>query len=775
MVEREPTPPIIRFDDFEVDVAASTLRRGAHRVRLQEKPYQLLLALLDDPGTLVSRELLRERLWPKEEFGQFDDSLNTAVLKLRRALGDSATTPRYIETVRRHGYRFVAAVDGIRGDGPPAEGDDRSARVAHGWLDSARGRVLWLSTLVAVLAVAAWFGMQREAVPFVARDWIVISEFENVTGDEAFDRSLRTALTTGIRQSRYVNVLPDSRIDDTLDRMGREPGTPLSEGVCAEVAAREGARLIVVGSVSRIGEVYELAARLVDPQSLQDVAVETARAPARDDVIVALDEIVGAIRQRLGESRNMVASGRVPLPKATTSSLEALKLYAEATTTPWTSGNQHQAVDALERAIELDPDFALAHMALGAWCYARHDRSCGETHFEKALALADRLTHRERLWLEADVEGWRGNTEAAVEGYRRFVAEYPDAARGWFRLGYQYLMTRQCDLATQAFRRVLELEPTSGGSWVNIATCQAHLNRYEDAVASYHAAFKAQPSVRSPQVLREYATVLVLAGRRDESARVFREMSASDDLNQQAIGDRGLGFLDLLKGNFNGAVSHFRTAVARHEALDDPVAVLRCRVFTGWTLRALGERESLSSELDLIEKQLAGGGISPYFAALAAKLLAREGRRKELGPLVKMVAGTVNRGNPFDHAALHLIQGETALLDGDHATALTELEDAVASHREPYFLESLAEALAREGRANESIELFEEILDRQWFGYEAQFTWMWAPYRLAQLASERGDHELARTMYQRFVDQWPQPDPRLIDVADARCCLDRLP
>ena len=132
MVEREPTPPLIRFDDFEVDVAASTLRRDGQRFRLQEKPYQLLVALLADPGALVSRESLRERLWPDEAFGQFDDSLNTAVLKLRRALGDSASTPRYIETVPRRGYRFLGAVERVLGDDAATDG---AARPERGALD----------------------------------------------------------------------------------------------------------------------------------------------------------------------------------------------------------------------------------------------------------------------------------------------------------------------------------------------------------------------------------------------------------------------------------------------------------------------------------------------------------------------------------------------------------------------------------------------------------------------------------------------------------------
>lgn len=776
MVKQELESQVFRFHDFEVDVAAATLRRGGQRIHLQEQPFQMLVALLEAPGTLVLRQDLCDLLWPQEQYGEFDDRLNTAVLKLRQVLGDSASHPRFIETVPRRGYRFVAPV--TRGTTHQREGEEEpeAAGPAQGMHDSTGWKAAWLSIAVAIIAVIAWFAMQREAIPFAERDWVVITELENTTGDEVFDRSLRTALTIGIRQSRYVNVMPDQYINEALQRMGREPGTRITEGVGAEIAMREGARLLMVGSVSRIGEVYELAARLVDPQSLQDVTVVTARAPHRDRVIVALDELVAKVRLRLGESSDMVAAARVTLPKATTSSLEALKLFAEANETLWSSNEHGHAIEALEQAIALDPDFALAHMTLGAWYYAMNDRPRGEAHFGKALSLRDRLTRRERLWLEADVEGWRGNTEAAIAAYRRLLTEYPDASRVWFRLGYQYLKTRQCALAEQAYRRVLELNPSSANAWINIATCQAYQERYDAAIASYEQAFATRDSVRTASALREYATILVLAARPNDAKAVFEEMITAEQTYQRPLGHRGLGFLDLLDGHVTDAIEEFQTAVSLHHDRSDTTAELRTRIFLGWTLRMAGEQARLEHELDLIEQLLATETVSPYFIALAGKLLAREGRWKALSQLLDDVAERTNRGNPLDQASSLLLRGELALATGEYHTAVAALSEAAeGTHREAYFLESLAQALAREGRDDDSLAVYKEILARRWFGYEAQFVWMAAPYQMAVLADERGDTHVAEQYYHRFLDQWPAPDSRLVDVAAARERLRRTP
>ena len=196
------------------------------------------------------------------------------------------------------------------------------------WAAAATVVVLLASAGLAVWAWPDRFGLSPAAAAFNERDWILISDFENLTGDQVFDRSLRVALEVGIAQSQYVNVLPPQRLQAALQRMQRAPGDRLDEELASEVAVREGVRAVLSCSIAQVGGVYALTARVIDPQSRAAVLTRSVQAESKNRVLPALDELASAVRSALGESLPSIAQN-VPLPRATTSSLEALKLYAD--------------------------------------------------------------------------------------------------------------------------------------------------------------------------------------------------------------------------------------------------------------------------------------------------------------------------------------------------------------------------------------------------------------------------------------------------------------
>ena len=218
---------------------------------------------------------------------------------------------------------------------------------------------------------------------------------------------------------------------------------------------REHIKAVLACSITGVGDAYTLTAQVIDPQSRVAVQTESAQARGKDGVLPALDELATRVRRNLGESLNSVSAQKVALPRATTASLEALRLYADSLRP------QHDDVqlDLLRQAIALDPDFAMAHAALGYSSYLASGtverRQQGEAHFVKALSLLDRLSHRERLWISALAEDSRGNRDAAVSAYRTYLAAYPDDQVAWFRVGWTYLAgVRQPELAVEAFNRV---------------------------------------------------------------------------------------------------------------------------------------------------------------------------------------------------------------------------------------------------------------------------------------------------------------------------------
>ena len=313
----------------------------------------------------------------------------------------------------------------------------------------------------AVLALLAAFLLwpDRPALAFAERDWILIADVENLTGDPVFDRSLATALDVGIAQSLYVNVFPESRVRDALARMQRPADARVDEAVASEIAVREGVKGVLACSVAQIGAVYQLTARLLDPASRAVVWSESVRAEDKDDVLPALDELATRVRRGLGESLRTLSRQHLPLPQATTASLDALKLYADADSTP----DKGTRIRLLEEAVALDPDFAMAHAKLGLVYYQESDRAKrleGEAHMTKALGLLDRLSFKERLLVTALAEDARGNRDAAVVAYNAYLRAYPDDSEIWFRLGWTYMAgLGQYEQGAEAFRRVIAIYP----------------------------------------------------------------------------------------------------------------------------------------------------------------------------------------------------------------------------------------------------------------------------------------------------------------------------
>src|SRR5258707_15024691 len=213
--------PILRFGVFEVDARSGELRKQGQGIKLQEQPFQVLTVLLRNSGEVVTREALRSQNWPADTFVDFDNSLNTAINKLREALGDSADNPRFIETLPRRGYRFVAQVTGVDGT---ATGTATGASAAA----PTRRRKTVATVAVVVLAVGIAGGLlwrARQARHLTEKDTIVLGDFANSTGDAGFDGTLREGLSFQLEQSPFLSRVSEGGIQQTLPMMERLANT----------------------------------------------------------------------------------------------------------------------------------------------------------------------------------------------------------------------------------------------------------------------------------------------------------------------------------------------------------------------------------------------------------------------------------------------------------------------------------------------------------------------------------------------------------------------
>ena len=253
---------ILRFATFEVDLRAGELRKQGRRIKVQEQPFHVLTLLLQRPGEVVTREELRNQSWPPDTFVDFDNSLNTAINKLREALGDSADNPRFIETLPRRGYRFLAPVTGKDGRERSAEGDVAcgASRLIHRRRIVVAGAAVVLATAMA----GGLFWRSRQARRLTEKDTIVLGDFANTTRDAVLDGTLREGLSVQLEQSPFLSLVSEEGIHQTLHMMGQSANARLTLEIAREVCQRTNSTTALDGSIALIGTKYELILKAVN-------------------------------------------------------------------------------------------------------------------------------------------------------------------------------------------------------------------------------------------------------------------------------------------------------------------------------------------------------------------------------------------------------------------------------------------------------------------------------------------------------------------------------
>src|SRR6516165_1278463 len=291
-----------QFGLFELNLRTGELRKAGTRLKLQDQPLKVLMALLEQPGEVVTREELKRRIWPEDSFGDFDHAVNVAVAKLRTALGDSADVPRFVETLPRRGYRFIFPVT------PPREAEPGAASVtAETKLEPVKksSRLRWAATasiVIVGLAVGGWWVRSRKAHALTDKDTIVLADFTNTTGDSVFDGTLRQGLSVQLEQSPFLKIVSGQQVQQTPKMMNQKPDAKLTPEVAREVCQRTNSAAVLNGSIAQIASKYFLTLKAVNCNTGESVASMGAQADNKDQVADALGKAASEMRTKLGES-----------------------------------------------------------------------------------------------------------------------------------------------------------------------------------------------------------------------------------------------------------------------------------------------------------------------------------------------------------------------------------------------------------------------------------------------------------------------------------------
>ncbi len=313
---RSECAEILRFGVFEVKVRAGELRKQGVRIKLQEQPFHVLTVLLQRPGEVVTREELRNQNWPVDTFVDFDNSLNTAINKLREALGDSADNPRFIETLPRRGYRFIAPVTNV-------DGTTRGTAAGVSAGVPLRSRKIVVTAAIALLAAGIAGGLlwrARQVRHLTEKDTIVLGDFANSTGDAVFDGTLREGLSVELEQSPFLSLLSEGGIHQTLRMMGQPANARLTPEIVREVCQRTSSAAALDASIVLIGTRYNLILKAVHCASGDLLASTEAQANDKSHVLDAVGKVASEMRSKLGESLSSLQKYNTPLEQATTPS-----------------------------------------------------------------------------------------------------------------------------------------------------------------------------------------------------------------------------------------------------------------------------------------------------------------------------------------------------------------------------------------------------------------------------------------------------------------------
>jgi DNA-binding winged helix-turn-helix (wHTH) protein/tetratricopeptide (TPR) repeat protein len=495
---------LYRFDKFQADEVRGVLLRDGEPVALTAKTFELLLSLIRHRHETTLKEVLLQEVWP----GTFveESNLTQHISMLRKALGEAPQDRRYIVTVPGRGYRLIAEVEETSQQSTSMEVDQPATALKEGAPTqvvmaepveadlSATGHIPWFrrrfSVVLAGIIAAAFLltGMGIEYVRLHSRarvltgkESVLLADFENTTGEPVFDGALNEGLAVTLGQSPFLELASRERVRDTLRFMGRSPDERVRISFAREVCERLGTEALIAGSIGRIGKAYVISIDALACNDGSELGREQFQAENRERVLPELGKAGRRLRNRLGESLASIQKFDVPIQQATTPSLEALRAYSLGIDQR-AHGAEKNSIPFFEHAIELDPDFAMAHAQLGGAYRNLGESERASEYYRRAYAIPRQLSEREKLYLSVRYyETVEGDIEKAIETNEIWTRIYPRDPRPYNSLAAWYQVIGQYEKAADAARSAIHLEPDYYTPYANLATSDLALNRFKEA------------------------------------------------------------------------------------------------------------------------------------------------------------------------------------------------------------------------------------------------------------------------------------------------------
>jgi eukaryotic-like serine/threonine-protein kinase len=620
-----------------------------------------------------------------------------------------------------------------------------------------------------ILVAAGAFFYFRRAQALTERDSILLADFVNTTGEPVFDGTLKQALAVNLEQTPFLNIFPEARVRQTLRLMGRPPEERVVGTVARELCQREGIKALLEGSIAPLGSHYVISLDALNCSSGESIAREQVEAESKERVIAALGKSAMRLRERLGESLSTIHKFDKPLEEATTSSLEALKAVtlAEATRV---KGKPEGSIPFFQRAIELDPNFALAYGRLSQVYDNLGEEGPRDRYRVKAFELRNRASERERLYIEGHYYQDIGDIEKALQTWELYKQTYPRDPSTRSNLGNLYANVGQFEKALENALEDLRLSPNSFFAFGPAAASYRQLGRLEEA----------------KKVLKEALAKGIDAVRiHDELYLIALTEGDQTTIKQQIEWSRGKpeAELDMLVMDSAVAASHGQLRWARElsQRAIELARQLKRKDAEAGTLARQGVAEAGWGQSRQAEADAAaalGVSRSTFIVVSAAQALSLAGADSKAEALLEDLAKRRPADIVLQTMDLPMAQGVAQLHRGQAEQAVRTLE-----HARPYALPrgsrlgafaarfgplyARGEVYLKAGKAREAAEQFEQMLEqRMIFPLDPLLTL--AHLGLGRAYAAAGNLAQGRTAYQDFFALTKDADPDIPILQQAK-------
>ncbi|MGA8491811.1 MAG: protein kinase [Terriglobales bacterium] len=638
------------------------------------------------------------------------------------------------------------------------------------------------AVLLAVLLAAGLYyrSRQQSAHRLTEKDTIVLADFANSTGDPVFDDTLKTALSVSLNQSPFLNVLSDSAVSKTLKLMEKPRDTKLTPEVARELCQRTGSKAYLAGSIANLGSQYVLGLKAVNCQIGDPLAEEQVTAASKEKVLDTLSEAASKLRGELGESLASVQKFDVPLPEATTSSLEALKAYSLGRKT----SNEKGAAAALpyhQRALELDPNFATGYAAVGNDYGSLGELGRASEYYTKAFQLREHASEPEKLNIAAQYyRNVTGELDKAAQTYQEEIESYPREFRAHNNLAIVYGELGQYEKAAEIARQGLRLAPDQLNAYANFANYTLALQRFDE---TRHLIREAQARKMENDVLHN--ALYALAFLSSDSAAMAEQQqwyAAKPDYENEGLA---------LASDTEAYGGHLGKAGAlTKQAVDSAIRADNKEGGAIWQANAAIEQAAFGNPAEARRSAAEPLKLAPTSQGVEAEValaFAMAGETAQAESLAQDLAKRLPLDTQMQSLWLPAIQAQLALNRKNPASALNSLQAASPiEFGSINFLSNVSclyptyirgEAYLAAGQGSAAAAEFQKIIEH------SQIVWNCWTGALAHLGVARGNALQARTSqgadadaarvralaaYKDFLTLWKDADPDIPILKEAK-------